>query len=281
MALLVLNLGSALVVRPAAQGRVAVPFSPYVLTSVRSGQVASIASDGNRIRSTESPGGGSHLRSTKQAFSGQPDESGRTAPSDDQRSSGNASLAAAWMQDQRPSSLRRTTRDTPRVPARTLTFMPCVFCERLRGGPLTAASEDAAAFADAFPVSPGHTLVVSRRHEANFFALRAEERAALWALAAVVIGNLADARQADGFNVGLNAGAAAGQTVMHAHVHVIPRYAGDVEDAVRAEVGANFVDSGEERAATGSPTCAGCGLVRMAVGSRRSSVDLHEPRSYT
>jgi len=108
--------------------------------------------------------------------------------------------------------------------------MTCVFCQRLRVGPLIKASEHAGAFADAFPVSPGHTLVVSRRHEANFFALPADEQAAVWELAAVVVRDLGYAHRPDGFNLGLNAGAAAGQTVSHAHVHVIPRYAGDIDD---------------------------------------------------
>lgn len=115
--------------------------------------------------------------------------------------------------------------------ARRLTLVGCVFCERLGPGQSNGlASEYAAAFGDAFPVSPGHTLVVPRRHEADFFALTAEEQAAVWELAAVVVGELARSHQPDGFNVGLNAGVAAGQTVRHAHVHVIPRYVGDIED---------------------------------------------------
>jgi diadenosine tetraphosphate (Ap4A) HIT family hydrolase len=108
--------------------------------------------------------------------------------------------------------------------------VPCVFCERLEVGPLIATSEHAAAFADAFPVSLGHTLVVPRRHEPDFFALASEEQAAVWTLTAAVVGDLTRAHRPDGFNVGVNAGAAAGQTVMHAHVHVIPRYAGDIDD---------------------------------------------------
>jgi diadenosine tetraphosphate (Ap4A) HIT family hydrolase len=106
----------------------------------------------------------------------------------------------------------------------------CPLCERLAGGELLAESELAAAFSDAFPVSPGHALVIPRRHEADFFALSPEEQAAMWALVVPVRRALAEAHAPAGFNLGMNVGAAAGQTVGHAHLHVIPRYAGDAED---------------------------------------------------
>ncbi len=107
---------------------------------------------------------------------------------------------------------------------------PCVFCERIATTRPLAENELAVAFPDAFPLSPGHTLVVPRRHESDFFALSEEEQAAIWRLVGVVRSQLARERRPDGFNVGLNAGAAAGQTVAHAHFHVIPRYAGDSKD---------------------------------------------------
>jgi diadenosine tetraphosphate (Ap4A) HIT family hydrolase len=79
-------------------------------------------------------------------------------------------------------------------------------------------------------VSPGHTLVIPNRHVASFFEISDEEQAEV--LAAVREAKLAlDADlHPDGFNIGLNVGPAAGQTVMHAHVHVIPRFQGDVAD---------------------------------------------------
>ena len=86
------------------------------------------------------------------------------------------------------------------------------------------------AFPDAFPVAEGHTLVVPKRHVASLFDLAEEEQAALWRLVAQVRGKLASELQPDGFNFGVNDGPAAGQTVMHAHVHVIPRRTGDVAD---------------------------------------------------
>ncbi len=93
-----------------------------------------------------------------------------------------------------------------------------------------AANDLAFAVRDAFPVSPGHTLVVPRRLVATWFdATRAEQHAIL-ALVGTVKSALDAEFHPDGYNVGFNAGEAAGQTVMHLHLHVIPRYAGDVPD---------------------------------------------------
>lgn len=93
---------------------------------------------------------------------------------------------------------------------------------------------NAKAFAvwDSFPVSPGHVLVITRRPVATWFDADAQEQASLVDLISVVKQHL-DAtlmQKPDGYNVGFNAGESAGQTVMHLHVHVIPRYTGDVED---------------------------------------------------
>ena len=85
---------------------------------------------------------------------------------------------------------------------------------------------------DSFPVSPGHVLVITRRVVPTFFECTAVEQQALMALVGEVKA-LLDERldpKPDGYNVGFNAGAAAGQTVPHVHVHVIPRYAGDMGD---------------------------------------------------
>lgn len=81
-----------------------------------------------------------------------------------------------------------------------------------------------------YPVSPGHALIVPRRHEPDFFTLSDEEKAAVWYLVDPVREAIDHELRPDAFNLGLNSGKAAGQTIMHAHLHVIPRYAGDVED---------------------------------------------------
>jgi diadenosine tetraphosphate (Ap4A) HIT family hydrolase len=106
----------------------------------------------------------------------------------------------------------------------------CPFCQRFAPGDVTESNAHAVAFADAYPVAAGHTLVVPRRHVASVFDLAAEEYADLWALVAAVRARLLASAGADGFTIGVNEGVAAGQTVGHAHVHVIPRRAGDVSD---------------------------------------------------
>lgn len=86
------------------------------------------------------------------------------------------------------------------------------------------------ALRDAYPVSPGHLLLVPRRHVADWFeATPAEQHALTDAIGSARAAILND-HQPDGFNIGVNAGEAAGQTVMHLHVHVIPRYRGDIDD---------------------------------------------------
>jgi diadenosine tetraphosphate (Ap4A) HIT family hydrolase len=94
-----------------------------------------------------------------------------------------------------------------------------------------AANELAFAIPDAFPVSPGHALVVPRRLIPTWFDATREERLALLELVDEVKRQLEEREpRPDGYNIGVNVGHAAGQTVMHLHVHVIPRYEGDVAD---------------------------------------------------
>ena len=93
-------------------------------------------------------------------------------------------------------------------------------------------ASNALAFAirDGFPVSPGHTLIVPRRLVATWFDATREEQVAMLELIDVVKALLDAELRPDGYNIGINAGAAAGQTVMHLHLHLIPRFAGDVPD---------------------------------------------------
>jgi diadenosine tetraphosphate (Ap4A) HIT family hydrolase len=105
----------------------------------------------------------------------------------------------------------------------------CPFC-RLEKNRIRLESEFAVAFPDQFPVTQGHTLVIPKRHVASLFDLPDEEQATVWKLVAQVRALLLAEFKPDGFNVGLNDGTAAGQTVSHAHVHVIPRRRGDVAD---------------------------------------------------
>ncbi|MCK9278744.1 MAG: HIT family protein, partial [Methanoculleus sp.] len=83
---------------------------------------------------------------------------------------------------------------------------------------------------DRYPVSPGHLLLIPFRHVAGPFDATDGEQAALLALVREAKAFLDERFHPDGYNVGVNVGTAAGQTVMHLHVHVIPRYAGDMAD---------------------------------------------------
>ena len=86
------------------------------------------------------------------------------------------------------------------------------------------------AIRDQYPVSPGHTLIIPKREISTWWDANESERQAILELIDMVRANLITESQPDGFNVGFNAGAAAGQTVDHLHIHVIPRYNNDMSD---------------------------------------------------
>ena len=83
---------------------------------------------------------------------------------------------------------------------------------------------------DGYPLTKGHTLIIPRRHVASFFDCTAEERQAMLELLDEAKAILDKEHAPDGYNIGLNNGAAAGQTVMHVHMHLIPRYQNDTAD---------------------------------------------------
>ncbi len=106
---------------------------------------------------------------------------------------------------------------------------PCPFCT-LPTTRVIAENEHAVLIRDAFPVSPGHSLVIPKRHLGSFFDATEAERHSLMALLDEAKRRAAAEFAPDGFNLGINDGAAAGQTVPHLHIHLIPRFAGDVPD---------------------------------------------------
>jgi diadenosine tetraphosphate (Ap4A) HIT family hydrolase len=108
--------------------------------------------------------------------------------------------------------------------------MTCAFCDYISKGELVAQNDLAVAFFDAYPVTPGHCLIVPRRHQPNFLALSAPEQSAVWALVPLARAHIEKHATPDGYNIGVNVGEAAGQTIGHAHLHVIPRQVGDVAD---------------------------------------------------
>lgn len=83
---------------------------------------------------------------------------------------------------------------------------------------------------DSFPVSDGHLIIIPYRHVADYFATTQEEKLAMLALLDRAKSLLDREKAPSGYNIGINAGVSAGQTVMHVHLHLIPRYPGDVSD---------------------------------------------------
>jgi diadenosine tetraphosphate (Ap4A) HIT family hydrolase len=79
-------------------------------------------------------------------------------------------------------------------------------------------------------LSRGHVLVIPKRHVANFFDMTAQEQSAVLALLTEIQRAIQKQHSPDGYNIGVNVGKAGGQSRMHVHLHLIPRYAGDVPD---------------------------------------------------
>ena len=100
----------------------------------------------------------------------------------------------------------------------------CVFC-----APRAVTRQNRYAYCsrDTYPVSRGHSLVIPYRHCADFFELEPQEYAACYELLVAERDAIAQEFQPDGYNVGVNVGSAGGQSVLHVHLHLIPRYRGD------------------------------------------------------
>ena len=105
---------------------------------------------------------------------------------------------------------------------------PCLFCKDPRG--VSLERELAYSARDSYAVSPGHTLVIPRRHVASFFELTPEEISACMELITEEHKRLDEEFKPDGYNIGVNIGPEAGHSIFHVHIHVIPRYKGDVEN---------------------------------------------------
>jgi len=91
-------------------------------------------------------------------------------------------------------------------------------------------NELAIAIYDNFPVNKGHVLIIPKRHYASYFDATQDEITAFNDLAKKVKELLDNNLRPDGYNIGVNIGEAAGQTIFHLHIHVIPRYSGDVDN---------------------------------------------------
>lgn len=104
----------------------------------------------------------------------------------------------------------------------------CPFCDLSNKIEIICESDLCLAFYDGFPVSPGHTLIIPKRHEASYFNLSYNERQAMNQMLFDVKQKLDEHFHPDGYNIGVNVGEYAGQSVFHCHMHLIPRYKGDV-----------------------------------------------------
>lgn len=104
----------------------------------------------------------------------------------------------------------------------------CPFCEPETGREIILESELCYCVYDKYPVSSGHALIIPKRHCANYFELTPSEQMACWVMVNEIKQILDKKYHPDGFNIGINVNEAAGQTVPHVHIHLIPRFKGDV-----------------------------------------------------
>lgn len=106
---------------------------------------------------------------------------------------------------------------------------PCIFCTP---DPNVVVLQNEYAYYrfDDYPVTPGHLLIIPFRHVSSFFTITEEEHTAMWNLVRMGKRYLDEVFQPEGYNIAINDGVVAGQTVMHLHIHLIPRYQGDSDD---------------------------------------------------
>lgn len=109
------------------------------------------------------------------------------------------------------------------------TAKPCPFCV-LDPARILAEDEFTVIYKDGYPVSPGHTVIIPKRHFATLFEASEEERLALLRALDKAKDILDERHHPDGYNIGINQGKAGGQSVPHLHIHLIPRYLGDKAD---------------------------------------------------
>jgi len=106
----------------------------------------------------------------------------------------------------------------------------CPFCRLSRRVEVICETATCVAFYDGYPVSPGHALIIPKRHVASYFDLTNHEREAMNIMLQYVKQKVNERYHPDGYNIGINVNEAAGQSVFHVHMHLIPRYNGDVKN---------------------------------------------------
>lgn len=106
----------------------------------------------------------------------------------------------------------------------------CPFCRLSRLVEVICETATCVAFYDGYPVSPGHALIIPKRHVASYFDLTNHEREAMNVMLQYVKQRIDERFHPDGYNIGINVNEAAGQSVFHVHIYLIPRYKGDVKN---------------------------------------------------
>lgn len=106
----------------------------------------------------------------------------------------------------------------------------CPFCRLSRKVEIICETATCVSFYDGYPVSPGHALIIPKRHVASYFDLTNHEREAMNVMLQYVKQKIDERYHPDGYNVGINVNEAAGQSIFHVHMHLIPRYKDDVKN---------------------------------------------------
>lgn len=107
--------------------------------------------------------------------------------------------------------------------------MTCVFCD-IKEESVFLENDHATAFFDKYPVSNGHVLIIPKQHFESYFDIPDKIKINMLKLMDEAKNELEKSYSPDGFNIGINVGAAAGQTVFHCHIHLIPRYSNDMKN---------------------------------------------------
>jgi len=109
--------------------------------------------------------------------------------------------------------------------------MTCLFCEiGNNSSDILYENDYFYVIYDHFPVTKGHQLIIPKRHIEDYFSLTLEEAQSLHQTILLMKENLSKEFHPDGYNIGVNNGRAAGQSIFHLHIHLIPRYLGDTEN---------------------------------------------------
>lgn len=108
-------------------------------------------------------------------------------------------------------------------------IMKCLFCNRTQFKELSS-NKSAYAIYDKYPVLPGHVLIITKRHISSWFDISKEEKLDILAMIDSIKKILDLNFKPDGFNIGINDGIEAGQTILHLHIHLIPRYKNDIQN---------------------------------------------------